>query len=170
MFSHSPSSTDSKNIKISSELQWEVPPQASYIIQRKFKKKQRKILKVSISKFWIEEHIPKSFNGLDLHSLSPDRSFDIHIAIYNQYKCRQDRCVKRSVWTSGMQTNAIKHLLNMFNSSKCLNTDFQNFPLYFLKFPLYNVRGLSGPFPCSLRLEILHVILDMVEEWDKLCC
>ena len=69
-----------------------------------------------------------------------------------------------------MQTNAIKHLLNMFNSLKYLNTDFHNFPLYFLKFPLYNVRGLSGPFPCSLRLEILHVILDMVEKWDKLWC
>ena len=31
---------------MSSELQWEVPPQASYIIQRKFQKIQRKILKV----------------------------------------------------------------------------------------------------------------------------
>ena len=78
--------------------------------------------------------------------------------------------VKRSVRTSGMQTNAIKHLLNMFNSLKCPNIDFQNFPLYFLKFPLYNVRGLSRPFPCSFRLEILHVILNMVDEWDKLCC
>ena len=38
MFSHSPSSTDSKNLKMSSRFQWEVPPQASYIIQRKFKK------------------------------------------------------------------------------------------------------------------------------------
>ena len=78
--------------------------------------------------------------------------------------------VKRSVRTSGRQTIAIKHLLNLFNSLKCLNTDFQKFPLYFLKFPLYNIRGLSGPFPCSLRLETLHVILYMVEEWDKLCC
>ena len=78
--------------------------------------------------------------------------------------------VKRSVRTSGMKTIAIIHLLNMFNSLKCQNTDFWNFPLYFLKFPLYNVRGLSGPFPCSLRLEILHVILYMVEEWDKLWC
>ena len=78
--------------------------------------------------------------------------------------------VKSSVRTSGMQTDAIKHFFNMFNSLKCLNTNFQNFPLYFLKFPLYNKRGLSGPFPCSLRLETLHVILYMVEEWDKLCC
>ena len=78
--------------------------------------------------------------------------------------------VKRSVRTSGMQTNDIKHILNMFNSLKCQNTDFQNFPLYFLKFPLYNVQDLSGHFPCSLRFEILHVILYMVEEWDKLRC
>ena len=78
--------------------------------------------------------------------------------------------VKRSVRTSGMKTNAIKHILNMFNSLKCQNTDFQNFPLYFLKFPLYNVQDLSGHFPCSLRFEILPVILYMVEEWDKLRC
>ena len=51
--------------------------------------------------------------------------------------------VKRSVRTSGMQTNAIKHLLNMFNSLKFQNTDLRNFPLYFLKFPLYNVSSLS---------------------------
>ena len=69
-----------------------------------------------------------------------------------------------------MQTNDIKQLLNMFNHLKFQNIDFHDFPLYFMKFPLYNVRGLSGPFPCNLRLEILHVILDMVEEWDKLCC
>ena len=78
--------------------------------------------------------------------------------------------VKRSVRASGMQIKAIKRLWNMFYKSKFQNTDFQNFPLYFLKFPLYNVRGLRGPFPYSLRLEMLHVILDMVEEWDKLCC
>ena len=78
--------------------------------------------------------------------------------------------VKISVRTSGMQTIAIKHLLNMLNSLKCQNTDFLIFSLYFLKFPLYNIRGLSGPFPCSLRLEILQVILNIVEEWDKLCC
>ena len=50
VFSHSPSFTDSKNIKKSSELQWEVPPQASYIILKKFRKIQRKILKVSFLK------------------------------------------------------------------------------------------------------------------------
>ena len=46
--------------------------------------------------------------------------------------------VKRCVWTSGMQTNTIKQVFNKFNSSNFQNTDFQNFPSYFLKFPLYN--------------------------------
>ena len=139
------------------------------------------------------------FNVIGLHSWDPDGSFDTHIAISNHYKCRMPNAsfmskmpkmpyiwrichlthvkyrygnmgVKRSVRTSGMKTNAIKHILNMFNSLKCQNTDFQNFPLYFLKFPLYNVQDLGRHFPCSLRFEILHVILYMVEEWDKLRC
>ena len=41
------------------------------------------------------------------------------------------------------QIAVFKQLLNMFNSLKLKNTDIQNFPLYFSKFPLYNVRGLS---------------------------
>ena len=41
------------------------------------------------------------------------------------------------------QIAVFKQLLNMFNSLKSINTDIQNFPLYFLKFPLYNERGLS---------------------------
>ena len=40
-----------------------------------------------------------------------------------------------------MQTNAIKQLLNRLNGLKCENTDFEDFPLYFSKFPLYNVSG-----------------------------
>ena len=47
--------------------------------------------------------------------------------------------VKRCVRTTGMQTNVVKQLLNLLNSWKFQNTDFQNFPLYFSKFPLYNV-------------------------------
>ena len=43
--------------------------------------------------------------------------------------------VKRYVRTSEMQTNAIKQLMNR------LNGDFKDFPLYFSKFPLYNVSG-----------------------------
>ena len=46
--------------------------------------------------------------------------------------------VKRCVRTSGMQTNAIKKLVNSFNVIKFENTDFKNFPLYFPKLPLYN--------------------------------
>ena len=51
--------------------------------------------------------------------------------------------VKRSVRTSRIQINTIKQLVNGFNSLKLQNIDFANFPLYFSKFPLYNVR----PFP-----------------------
>ena len=50
--------------------------------------------------------------------------------------------VKRCIRTSAMQTNVIKQLLNRFNSLKCRNSDFQDFPLYFFRFPLYNVRLL----------------------------
>ena len=66
---------------MSSELQWEVPPQASYIIQRKFQKIQRKILKVSILKFQDVKPIQKLFNGNGLHIRGPDASFDTNIAI-----------------------------------------------------------------------------------------
>ena len=51
--------------------------------------------------------------------------------------------VKRCVRTTRMQTNALKQLLNMFNSLKYRYTDFLNFPLYFFIFPLYNVRPLG---------------------------
>ena len=50
-----------------------------------------------------------------------------------------------------MQTNAIKQLLEMFNLLKFQNTDIKKFPLYFMKFPLYNVRALStAPLQHSL--------------------
>ena len=57
--------------------------------------------------------------------------------------------VKRCVRTLGMQTNAIR-----FNVLKCQNTGFQNFPLYFSKFPLYNVQGLGGHFPLEFRAHL----------------
>ena len=62
--------------------------------------------------------------------------------------------VKRCVRTTGMQTNVVKQLLNLLNSLKFQNTDFQNFPLYFLKFPLYIVRGLRGHFPLEFRAHL----------------
>ena len=62
--------------------------------------------------------------------------------------------VKRCVRTSGMQTNTIKQLVNKFNDLIFQNTDFQNFPLYFLKFPLYNVQGLGGHFPLEFRAHL----------------
>ena len=46
--------------------------------------------------------------------------------------------VKRCIRTSGMQTSAIKQLVNRFNVLNFQNADIQNFPLYFPKFPLYN--------------------------------
>ena len=50
-----------------------------------------------------------------------------------------------------MQTNANKQLLEMSNRLKCQNTDFKDFPLYFMTFPLYNVRALStAPLQHSL--------------------
>ena len=42
-----------------------------------------------------------------------------------------------------MQNNAIKQLVNRFNFLKFQNTDFQNFPLYFPKFP-YIMKGPRG--------------------------
>ena len=50
--------------------------------------------------------------------------------------------VKRGVLTSGTQTNALKQLVHRFNGLKFKNTDFRDFPLYFLRFPLYNWCGL----------------------------
>ena len=66
-----------------------------------------------------------------------------------------------------MKTNAIKQILNMFYSLKCLNTDFHNFPLYFLKFPLCNVRGLGGTSLWSS--ELIFMFLESVEEgeWEN---
>ena len=43
-----------------------------------------------------------------------------------------------------MQTNAIKQLMNRLHGLKCENTDFNDFPLYFSKFPLYNVSGMRS--------------------------
>ena len=51
--------------------------------------------------------------------------------------------VKRSVLTSGMQTNALKQLVHRLRGLKFRNTDFPDFPLYFLEFPLYNWCGLG---------------------------
>ena len=147
----------------------EDPALASYIIQRKFQNIQRKILKVSILIFLAFKPIYKWFYAIDLHSWSPDASFDTHIAM-----SRHDRCwmtdasfmskmpkmsylthipsntchilIWQSVRTSGMQTNIFKYLVNRFNASKYQNTDFQYFPLYILKFPLYNLRSQCGVF------------------------
>ena len=64
------------------------PPLGPYIIQRKFHKIQRKILKVSILKFWAAKPIHKLLNCICLHSLGPYASFDTHNAISIKEMCR----------------------------------------------------------------------------------
>ena len=51
--------------------------------------------------------------------------------------------LKRFVRASGVHTNNIKPLLNIFNHLKFQNTEFQDFPLYFMKFPLYKCTRLE---------------------------
>ena len=146
-----------------------MPPKPFKYTKEISKKIQRKMSKVSILKFWAVKLIKKVFNGISLHSWGPDASFDTHIAISRHYKSGvsnasfmskmpkmpyltpmpSDIChilygnmgVKRCARTLGMKINAIKQFFNKFNGSKFQNTDVQKFPLYFLKFPLYNVRG-----------------------------
>ena len=65
-------------------------------------------------------------------------AFDIFIKRYSNMG------VKRNASTSGMQTNAIKILFNGFNGLKFQNTALENFPLYFMKFPLYNVSVMRS--------------------------
>ena len=55
--------------------------------------------------------------------------------------------VKRSIRTSGMRTNGINQVIHWFNGIKYQNTEFQSFPLYFLKFTLYN--GCHGNHFCN---------------------
>ena len=62
--------------------------------------------------------------------------------------------VKRCVKTSGMNNNVLKPIFDKSKGSKFQNTDFQNFPLYVLKFPLYNVHGLRGHFPLEFRAHL----------------
>ena len=124
---------------------------------------------------------------MGLHSWGPDASFDTHIAISisDKWHMRQiwhfwhfwykwriwhpplvmirygNIGVKRSARASGMLTNAIKQLLNRFNSLKCQNFDFQEFPLYFLKFILYNYvqKGSTSHRPPDL----IFLFLESVE-------
>ena len=77
--------------------------------------------------------------------------------------------VKRCVKTSGMNNNVLKQLFDKSKGSKFQNTDFQNFPLYFSKFPLYNVRGLGGHFPLHWSSEFIVMFLESVKEgeWEN---
>ena len=77
--------------------------------------------------------------------------------------------VKRCVRTSGMQTNAIKLLLNGFNSLECQNTDFWNFPLYFLKFPLYNVSVMRSVAIHSTGLAFMFFQSTIYQNTYKMC-
>ena len=49
--------------------------------------------------------------------------------------------VKRTVWTSGLQPDVMQEDFGGLKHNFCQNTHFQNFPLYFLGIPLYNVKA-----------------------------
>ena len=65
-----------------------------FIIQRKFRKIQRKILKVTFSKFLAVRLIQNLFNGIGLHSLGPDARIDNRIDIFINDMCRM-ACVSK---------------------------------------------------------------------------
>ena len=44
-----------------------------------------------------------------------------------------------------MKPNLIKILVHGFKGLKCQNTDFRNFPLYFLKFSFVSGKGVAAP-------------------------
>ena len=140
------------------------------IIQRKSWKIQRKISNVSILIFQACKSVHELLRGIGLHFWDPDASFDTHIAIYrcdmgqivNTSNMKflafltwmthiwhltfvmswyGNMGVKRSALTSGTQTNDLKQLVHRFNGLKLNNKDFRDFPLYFSRFPLYNVSG-----------------------------
>ena len=114
-------------------------------------------MKVSILTFWAVKLIQKLFTGIGLHSEDPDASFDAHIAISinDMYHIIYGNMgVKRCVRTSGIKINVINQLSKKFNTSKFQNTDFQNFPLYFFKFLLHNVRPLCYGY-VTARKELL---------------
>ena len=75
--------------------------------------------------------------------------------------------VKRSVRASGMQIKAIKRLWNMFYKSKFQNTDFQNFSLYFLKFPFVSEKGVAAP---EKSLKTHEIVVESVLGIDTAVC
>ena len=83
---HSMPGVSTKNFRPLDQL--EDPALAPYIIQRKFQNIQRKISKVSILNFLAFKPIYKWFYAIDLHSWSPDASFDTHIAMSRHDRCR----------------------------------------------------------------------------------
>ena len=78
--------------------------------------------------------------------------------------------IKRSVWTSGMQSSMIFVLQCQFNGSKTDFINFCNFPLYFWKFPLYKLWGQRETFPCSQRSEIFFGNSQAILEWENAAC
>ena len=67
-------------------------------------------------------------------------------AIFGTYANRHMSCIDMAIGVSKDASGPqecrqmpFKQLVNKFNGSNFQNTDFRNFPLYFLKFPLYNV-------------------------------
>ena len=64
-------------------------PQSPYIIQRKFKKIQRKIMSGSVLAFSEIKSMKRLVTGIVLHSWGPDASFDTHVDILGvtQVRC-----------------------------------------------------------------------------------
>ena len=106
------------------------PPLALYIIQRKFLKIQRKILKFGILKFWAIKLITKLFNGTSLHSWGRDASFDTHIAISRHHKCRvtnvsfMSKMWKMPYWTH-MPSNTCHKYICQYGCQK-MRQDLRN--------------------------------------------
>ena len=107
-------------------------------------------------------------NSIGLHSWGPDASFDTHIAISIFDMCRMadasnfwhkwhiwpptivmamygNMGVKRSVKTSVMKTNVIKHFLDMFNSFKMSKYWLSklSFVFFLISFVWCTVQGLG---------------------------
>ena len=63
-------------------------PQSPYIIQRKFKKIQRKIMSGTVLAFSEIKSMKRLVTGIVLHFWGPDASFDTHIVLSRHFECQ----------------------------------------------------------------------------------
>ena len=120
---HSMPGVSTKNFRPLDQL--EDPALAPYIIQRKFQNIQRKISKVSILNFLAFKPIYKWFYAIDLHSWSPDASFDTHIAMSRHDRCRMPDA--------------------SFMSKMPKMTYLMHMPYYISNMAIWVSKGVSGP-------------------------